>query len=258
MSRLRLAVLGKGGAGKSTISGTLARLLARRDGPVLALDSDPMPGLSISLGLGAMDEAMLTEAAEQGDDRRWGLKRGIGPARAVARYAVEAPDRVHFIQFGKTDEQGLRSILPSVSAFAELARGLAQDRVMRHWSVIGDLSAGTRQIAYDWAPYADTYLVVVEPGWASALTARRLIGLAGTRRPGLIRVVANKVTTEEELAWLVEQVGMVPWAVIPRHSSVGEADRLGVALLDHAPGSPVITAVSSLLDGLIADRDDKA
>lgn len=171
MTRLRLAVVGKGGAGKSTISGTLARLLARRNGPVLALDSDPMPGLSISLGLGAIDEALLGDAAEQGEDGSWRLRRGIGPARAVARHAIKTPDGVRFIQFGKADEGGLRSILPSVSAFADMARGLARDRVMRQCSVIGDLSAGTRQTAYDWAPYADTYLVVVEPGWASALTA---------------------------------------------------------------------------------------
>jgi CO dehydrogenase nickel-insertion accessory protein CooC1 len=47
---LRLAVVGKGGAGKSVIAGTLARLLARRGERVLALDSDLLPGLALSLG----------------------------------------------------------------------------------------------------------------------------------------------------------------------------------------------------------------
>ena len=45
-----IALTGKGGAGKSVIAGTLAGLLARRGHRVLALDSDPMPGLTMSLG----------------------------------------------------------------------------------------------------------------------------------------------------------------------------------------------------------------
>ena len=49
---MRIAVVGKGGAGKSVIAGTSARLLARQGRRVLALDSDLLPGLSISLGSG--------------------------------------------------------------------------------------------------------------------------------------------------------------------------------------------------------------
>ena len=49
---MRIAVVGKGGAGKSVIAGTTARLLARQGRRVLALDSDLLPGLSISLGSG--------------------------------------------------------------------------------------------------------------------------------------------------------------------------------------------------------------
>jgi CO dehydrogenase maturation factor len=45
---LRVAVVGKGGAGKSLIAGTLAR----RGHHVLALDVDTLPGLALSLGLG--------------------------------------------------------------------------------------------------------------------------------------------------------------------------------------------------------------
>ena len=43
--RIRLAFVGKGGAGKSTLAGTFARLLGRAGEPVLALDSDPLPGM---------------------------------------------------------------------------------------------------------------------------------------------------------------------------------------------------------------------
>ena len=48
---MRLAVSGKGGAGKTTIAATLARLFARRGCRVNALDDDPNPNLAVALGL---------------------------------------------------------------------------------------------------------------------------------------------------------------------------------------------------------------
>lgn len=48
---MKIVVTGKGGAGKTTVAGALARHLARRGQRVVALDCDPSPNLGISLGL---------------------------------------------------------------------------------------------------------------------------------------------------------------------------------------------------------------
>ena len=48
---MKLAVAGKGGSGKTTISGTMARVLARRGNRVLAIDGDSNPNLALTLGL---------------------------------------------------------------------------------------------------------------------------------------------------------------------------------------------------------------
>ena len=50
---MKLAIAGKGGAGKTTIAGTLARQLARQGYDVLALDNDLNPNLSLTVGLPA-------------------------------------------------------------------------------------------------------------------------------------------------------------------------------------------------------------
>ncbi len=50
---MKLAIAGKGGAGKTSISGTLARLMARRGRRVLAIDNDLNPNLSLTLGIPA-------------------------------------------------------------------------------------------------------------------------------------------------------------------------------------------------------------
>ena len=48
---MNLCVVGKGGYGKTSISGTMARLLARRGHHVLAIDGDPNPNLAVTLGI---------------------------------------------------------------------------------------------------------------------------------------------------------------------------------------------------------------
>ncbi len=56
---MKIAVAGKGGAGKTTVSGTIARALARAGHPVLALDADANPMLGVSLGVGAEKTDLL-------------------------------------------------------------------------------------------------------------------------------------------------------------------------------------------------------
>ena len=48
---MRLAVSGKGGVGKTTIAGTLCRVIGRSQQPVLALDADSNPNLALALGI---------------------------------------------------------------------------------------------------------------------------------------------------------------------------------------------------------------
>jgi CO dehydrogenase maturation factor len=48
---MRLAVAGKGGSGKTSIAGTMARLLARSGWDVLAIDGDSNPNLAVTLGI---------------------------------------------------------------------------------------------------------------------------------------------------------------------------------------------------------------
>ncbi len=50
---MNLAIVGKGGSGKTSISGTMARLLSRRGHQVLAIDGDPNPNMALTLGVPA-------------------------------------------------------------------------------------------------------------------------------------------------------------------------------------------------------------
>ena len=250
MTPLHLAVVGKGGAGKSVISATVARLLARRGRDVLALDSDMMPGLSISLGADVPAIPPLGAAAERDAEGRWRLRKGIGPVRAVRQYATEAPDGVRLLQAGKSGPEGLAPVMGAINAFNAIIHRIREAESLRDWAIVGDLSAGPRQTAFDWAPYADRVLLVVEPTWQSMLTARRIVRIAGARRDVEPLLVVNKVVHPRDAEHVAEVLGLLPLASVPADESVRSAERRGVALLDHAPSGPAVVAIERLVDRL--------
>ncbi len=249
---VKVAVVGKGGAGKSVIAGTMARLMARRGERVLALDSDLVPGLSLSLGSGPdPQEPPLTHAVEKDENGRWRLKRGVGAVRAVQRYATEAPDGVRLLQIGKTPREGLPPIMGSINAFYKVVHGLPEARTFRDWTFVGDLPAGPRQTAFDWAPYAEMYLVVVQPGAQSALTARRVARIVRMRSNVKVVFVANRVSGTGDVRHVERLIGEPVIASLPADAEVAAAERHGVAPIDHAPGSAAVAGIEQLANALM-------
>jgi len=235
------------------IAGTLARLLARRGRPVLALDSDMLPGLTLSLGARPPDAPPLMDAAERGEDGRWRLKRGVGPVRAVQRYATEAPDGVRLVQAGKVGPDGLPPIMPAIQAYYRVIHRLRRSPAFAAWDIVGDLPAGPRQTAFGWAPYADRFLLVVEPTSQSLLTARRIARIAAQRRPVQITAVANKVRARGDVERIERFLDRPVEVVIPADPAVAAAERRGAALLDHAPDAPSVAAIARLADAVLRE-----
>jgi CO dehydrogenase maturation factor len=98
---VKIAVAGKGGAGKTTISGTLARALAHDGHRVLAVDCDTNPMLGISLGVGP-DRTEALAAARQELDA--GEREHQPDAEAiVAEFGTDAPDGVRLVVVSRLD-----------------------------------------------------------------------------------------------------------------------------------------------------------
>jgi len=246
---LWLAVAGKGGAGKSVISGTLARVLARRGHHVLAIDSDPMPGMAHSLGIPEPSTPpLLMQAAVKPEKGPWRLKPGIGPVAVTRRFTTPAPDGVRLLQLGKADQDGLAPVTASVSAFLQTVRRMHEARSLYDWAIVGDLPAGPRQPAAGFSPYARLYVVVVEPTSQSALTGRRVARIARGPLGADVLFVASKITGPDD-RWLVERLLGEPVALeVPRDLAVSDAERGLRAVIDAAPRSPVVHAVQRLAD----------
>ena len=99
---MKLAVLGKGGVGKTTISGVLARTLARTGMEVIALDCDTNPTLGISLGLG-VDRTEHLAAVRQSLDEG-GVEHAPSVEELLQTFGTMAPDGVRLAVVTKIDQ----------------------------------------------------------------------------------------------------------------------------------------------------------
>lgn len=105
---MRIAVGGKGGAGKTTISATLARTWARQGRRVLAIDGDPNLNLGVALGIDT--EALASaprvprDLLEQQDGGKAWLK--VPAEQLRNEYAIDGPDGVKLMQVTSVDHAG--------------------------------------------------------------------------------------------------------------------------------------------------------
>lgn len=245
---LWIGVAGKGGSGKSVLSGTLARVLAQRGHRVLAIDSDPMPGLAHSLGVEEPAVPLLMQAAEKPEQGPWRLKPGIGPMTVVRRYTTPAPDGVRMLQLGKAGTDGLNPVNGSVNAFLATVRRMHEAATLYEWAIVGDLPAGPRQLAAGFSPYARVYVVVVEPTSQSAMTGRRVARIARGPLGADVIFVASKLGGTEQRDRVERLIGERVQITIPADQAVRDAERRCVAVVDAAPDAPVVRAVRELAD----------
>ena len=216
---------------------------------MVAIDSDPLPGLGLSLGLPGADTPLPADIVEQvggEDDRRWQLRAGLTVMDAIEQYAFEGPDGVRLLQFGKLRGH-VRTIGPSQQAFRVLVRELVETDV----HLVGDLPGGTRQPFAGWAGFADILVVVAEATPASMLSARRLAA-AGNGEQMLV-AVANKTVDPDDADRLASFSGLRVIGAIPRDPAVGASERSGLPLLDMAPDSSAVAAIGSLVDTLLLE-----
>ncbi len=245
---IRLAFVGKGGAGKSSIVGTLARLMAGAGREVLALDSDPLPGLAYALGVPVVDRPIPDDVVVEGPEGgpRWVLRPDLDPVAVVEQYAALTADGVRYLQFGNTWE-GVWTLQRAQFAWSEVVRDLPVDR----FDVVGDLPGGTRQAMFGWAKYADVVAIVVEPSAKSLHTARRLLNVADASwGPASILVVANKVESVLDVDLIEHRLGREVHGAFPFSREVLDAERAGQAPLDGAASSAFVDAVADLIPAI--------
>jgi CO dehydrogenase maturation factor len=244
---MRVAVAGKGGAGKTTISATLARLAARTGHPAVAIDADSNPNLAIALGIDqrAMISSFLPPSLV---NRRQDIDRALSSTldEVLAGHASTGPDGVRLLVMGAPDhaEQGcLCSAHATVSALLADLAGLPDA------TIVVDLEASPEHLSRGTARYVDTLILVAEPYYRALEAVRRLADLAAELPIPRVAVVVNKVRSpadSEAIAGFCARHSLELMAEVPWSDEVVDADRLRMPLLDAAPDGPVVAAIRQL------------
>lgn len=249
---MKLAVTGKGGVGKTTIAGTLARLLAQNRQRVLALDGDSNPNLAHTLGIPREQIAQLpavpmglTEWREDADGKAYvHLRQPV--AQFISDYGVSAPDGVQLLLTGEVEKAsaGCRC-----EAHA-LARGITGHLVAEADVAVLDMEAGLEHLGRGTAEHVDALLIVVEPYYRALEAAGRIRDLAAQLALPHILVVANRVRTAQDetaIRQFCQKHDLDLVAVVPYDETIVAAEAQGLAPVDSRPQSPAVQAIKNLV-----------
>ena len=254
---MKLAITGKGGVGKSTLAAVLTLLLTRKGVRVLALDADPDANLAGSLGISPEEQKTIIPIAEQtrlieertgAKVRRYGQMFKLNPTvDDIAESFGFNKDGYSLLVLGAVDRGGGGCGCPE----GVLIRALVSDLILnKSEALIMDMEAGVEHLGRATARGVDCMLIVVEPGQRSVDCARRIIRMAQEIGIRNMQMVANKVASADEEAFIRQALPELPLlGVIPFDESFGEADRNGCSPLDLLP-SKLMAAFSSILTRL--------
>src|SRR5512136_2141438 len=240
---MKIAITGKGGVGKTTLSALLAQAYADAGRQVLAVDADPSPCLAGALGFPAELRDALHPISEMDEliEERTGAKPGtIGGFFTLNPRVDDIPERfsvnhrgVRLLEMGSVDTGGSGCICPESAMLKTLFTHLLfrKDEVL-----LLDMYAGVEHLGRATVDFVDAMLVVVEPTRRSLGTAAQIKKLANDLGLKRLYLVGNKVRNEDEARFLESETpGLPVLGFLPADMKVQESDRLGIPVYDHVP-----------------------
>jgi len=232
---MKIAISGKGGVGKTTLAGVMARILAEEGRKVLAIDADPDSNLASAIGLPKEALAKLSPIASMTSmiEERTGSKKGsFGTMFKLNPKVDDIPE-----EMGVT-HQGVRLLLlgciPQGGGGCFCAENVLLKNLVRHLLVqegevlIIDMEAGLEHLGRGSTGYVDALIIVVEPGQRAINTARQVKKLGEDLHIKRIMIVGSKVTSDEDKRIIEENLADFPMlGHMSFNPKVLQADREG-------------------------------
>ncbi len=249
-----IAVTGKGGVGKTTISALLIqRLVARGETPVLAVDADSNANLGEALG--------VTFAATVGgirEDARKEANMLTGVAKQEfldlrVQEALAEQDGYDMIVMGRPEGPGCYCFANNV------LRDVIQRLAGNYRHVLVDSEAGLEHVSRRTLLKIDLLLIVSDCTVRGVRTAGRIAQLAdemGTpvaTRGLLVNRVPDGVLPDG-VAAAVAETGLTLLAAIPLDAHVAALDAGGIAVGDIPTDAPARVTVNRVLDEFLNDK----
>jgi CO dehydrogenase maturation factor len=243
-SPLVIAVAGKGGTGKTTISSLLARQAVEAGKKILAVDADPPISLAYALGaeprptVGELRWRIITDPEE---------KRRIGdqPMREVIiAEALQTLPGLSLLVVGQGEGAGCYCGLNELLKYG--IESLAGDYDV----VVIDCEAGIEQINRRVISSVDVLLMVSDPTMKGVRTAVHLRDIAlkhGVSRDHRCGLVFNRVSDGVgDLPDRANELGLEVWGQVPADPQVAAFDLEGRPTMELSGDAMAVRAVKEL------------
>ncbi len=252
---MKVAITGKGGVGKTTLSSTLARLYAAEGRTVLAADVDPDANLGLALGLSQEEVDSIIPISKM----RTLVEERTGANEAnrffkLNPYVADIPEKfsrdingVKLLVMGTVDVGGSGCVCPEHVMLKAILSSLSfrKDDV-----VIMDMEAGLEHLGRGTASNMDQFIVVIEPGSRSVQTYHNVKRLASDLGVKQVRVVANKIRDEKDEEFVRKSIPAEDLlGCIHYNPEIMDADRQGKSPYDFSPSAiEEIRKIKAILD----------
>ena len=255
---MKIAVSGKGGVGKTLVSGVLACFFAGKGLKTIAIDADPSPNLALTLGLGLEETREIVPISENRElvesktsTSFSGVYRLSFTVDDIVRdFPVQTPCNVSLMVMGTVRSMGAGCTCAANAVVRGLLRHLV---VERDEVVIVDMEAGVEHLGRGTARNVDVMLIVADSGIKSLETAKHIYQLAKDAGIKRVFLVGNKVAGElqkEAVQRFAENNGLEVLQFVPFDQQVIDAETRGDTSLQYEE-SPAIQTIKDLGERLI-------
>ncbi len=248
---LSIAVAGKGGIGKTTLSALLVRTLKERGThPVLAVDADPNSTLAEALGVEA--GRPLAEIREESSTPEGSPASGVGRVRHVEdeiQRTITEAEGFDLITMGRPEG-------PKCYCYVNnLLRKSLDDLTRNYAAVVLDNEAGMEHLSRRTTNDVDFLIAVLNPTVPSFRAAQRIVNLSRELpiKIGHLAVLVNRVgpeglepTIEEGLS----KLDAIRLADIPEDAELGRIGALGGDIFSLPNSSPVLSATKTVVEAM--------
>jgi len=240
---MKLAITGKGGVGKTTLSSLLAGVFASEGKEVIAIDANPDANLAVALGVPVEKAIAITPIADMQDLIRERTSTGRGDIDAFFKLNPKVDDlvdrfglrhgNIRVLVMGTVKKGGKGCMCPE----SALVRNLVSHLVLgRKEVVIMDMDAGVEHLGRGTAKAVDAFITVVEPGQRSLQTARLVLKLAGDLHVKRCYAVGSKTRNEADRQFILRSLpDFEVLGFINYHPEIAEADLRGIGVYEASP-----------------------
>ena len=254
---MKIATVGKGGSGKTTIAGTLTRIFADDGRKMLAIDGDPNPNLALTLGMSRNNSDQITyipaSVMKRGEevDGVVQMVPAIPREEIIEKYAAPAAENVDLIVMGQPAHGTAGS--GCMCASHRAVRGLVAELTDFGEHTVTDMEAGLEHLKRGTARHVDMMLIVVEPYYRSLEAGMRTVALAKELGIKHIKVVANKVRNNEDMEAIrvfCDRHEMEIIGTVPLDEDMVNAERQELAPFDFAPSSSGVASLRKIAQAI--------